>query len=173
MPKAKPPQAGEFPFNIGTTQAARALIRIHQFLRGELLKSQDGEAVMVEPVSSIQHMRDIEAVLAFLRIDFDPKKLKPRRARPKTGPLGYGEVRAGVLDALKRAKDWQSYNQLADAVLRQHDIELTPAQHKHFLQKLREGTQALKQAGAVICEHRLALGETAIQQRWRLSPMFD
>lgn len=173
MPKAQSPSTRSFPFDVGVTQAARTLIRTHQLLRGELLKHQDGEEVFIEPQACLQRMAEIEAVLRFFDVDFDPRKLKPRRARPKIGPLGYGEIRAGVLDALKRAGDWQTYNQVADAVLRRHGIDLTPAQRKHFLQKLREATHALKKAGAVVCERQLALGDNEVEQRWRLSSMFD
>lgn len=173
MSKVQSPSTRSFPFDVGITQAARTLIRTHQLLRGELLKHQDGEEVFIEPQACLQRMAEIEAVLRFFDVDFDPSKLKPRRARPKIGPLGYGEIRAGVLDALKRAGDWQTYNQIADAVLRRHGIELTAPQRKHFLQKLREATHALKKAGAVVCERQLALGDNEVEQRWRLSSMFD
>lgn len=173
MTKAQTPPASQFPFDLGITQAARTLIRTHQLLRGELLKHRDGAEVFVQPDACLQRMAEIEAVLRFFGVDFDPRKLKPRRARPKIGPLGYGEIRAGVLDALKRAGDWQTYNQVADAVLRRHGIELTVPQRKHFVQKLREATHALKKAGAVVCERQLALGDNEVEQRWRLSSMFD
>lgn len=118
-------------------------------------------------------MSNIEQVLGFLGVDFDASKLKARRARPKIGPLGYGEVRSGVLAALKRSGDWQTYNEIADEVLRHHGLTLTAPQRKHFLQKLREVTHALKSAGAVVCEHSLALGNGQVEQRWRLSALFD
>lgn len=139
----------EFPFDIGVTSAARTLIRAHQLLRGELLKHRDGETTFITPDDCVRRMTEIEAVLEFFGVDFDPNRLKPKRARPKIGPLGYGEIRAGVLAALRRADDWQTYNQLADAVLHKHGIELEMRQRKHFLQKLREATHVLKQSGAV------------------------
>ena len=164
---------GAFPFEVNTTQTARSLIRIHQLLRGEQLKHRDSEDAFIAPAACIQHLAEIEAVLKFLSVDFDPSKLKPRRARPRIGPLGYGQVRAGVLAALKRAGDWQTYSQLADEVLRQHGLTLNQAQRKHFLQKLREATHALKVSRAVIAERPLTLGYTGIEQRWKLSTMFD
>jgi len=173
MAKAQTPPAGAFRFNLGITQAARTLIRTRQLLRGELLKHQDGEEAFVAADECLQRMAELEAVLKFVDVDFDPRKLKPRRARPKIGPLGYGEVRSGVLEALKRAGDWQTYKQLADSVLLRQGIELAPAQRKHFLQKLREATHALKKAGAVVSERQLALGDHEGEQRWRLSSMFD
>lgn len=173
MRKVPNPKKSTFPFEVATTQTARSLIRIHQLLRGELLKAKDGDDVFVSPADCAQHMANIEGVLRFLDVDFDPSKLKPRRATPKIGPLGYGEVRAGVLAALKRSGNWQTYNEIADEVLRQHGLTLEPAQRRHFLQKLREATHALKSAGAVICEHPLALGNGQAEQRWRLSALFD
>lgn len=137
------------------------------------MKHQDGEATFVMPEECVRRMTQIEAVLEFFDVNFDPSQLKPKRARPKIGPLGYGDIRAGVLDALKRTGDWQTYNQLADAVLRKHSIELDTHQRKHFLQKLREATHALKTSGAVICERPLALGDNTVEQRWRLSALFD
>jgi hypothetical protein len=44
-------------------------------------------------------------VLRFFGVDLDLRRLKPQRARPEIEPLGYGETRAGVLDALKSAGD--------------------------------------------------------------------
>ncbi len=173
MRKAKIPSTSSFPFNVGMAQAARTLIHVHQLLRGEQLKHCDNEVVLVAPEDCQRHMANIEAVLALLGVDFDPSKLKPRRARPKIGPLGYGEIRSGALAALKRAGDWQTYNQVTDAILQRHGIALTPPERKHFLQKLREALHMLKKAGAVVCEHPLALGQNKVEQRWRLSSLFD
>lgn len=169
---AKSPRS-DFPFQLGTTQAARTLIRVHQLLRGEQLKHRDNETVFVAPEDCARHMAHIEAVLEFLGVDFDPSKLKPRRARPNIGPLDYGQVRAGALAVLKGADDWKSYSEVAEGILKRHGITLDVQEHRHFLQKLREALHALKVAGAVVCEHPLTLGQNKVAQRWRLSSLFD
>jgi hypothetical protein len=173
MSQVSSPQQNPFPFEVKTVQASRALIRVHQYLRGELLKRSCGEEVLVMPEACHQQMEAIEEVLNFLGVNFDASALKPKRAYPKIGPLGYGQVRAGVLAALKRADDWLTYNQLADEIVSLRQLTLTPEQRTHFLQKLREGTHALKRAGAVVCERPASFGENTFEQRWRLSSMFD
>jgi hypothetical protein len=173
MGQVSPPQKTEFPFNVATTQASRALIRVHQYLRGEMLKRGGADDVLVSPEVCHRQMAAIETVLGFLGANFDPSALKARRAYPKIGPLNYAQVRAGVLSALKGAGDWRTYNELADHIVALHKLQLTSAQRKHFLQKLREGTHALKRAGAVVCERPARLGENTFEQRWRLSSLFD
>lgn len=42
-------------------------------------------------------MSHIDALTPFLGVNFDPSALKPLCTQPKIGPLGYGDVRAGVL----------------------------------------------------------------------------
>lgn len=78
-----------------------------------------------------------------------------------------GQISVGV-------DNWQTYNQVLDAIVAAHHLELTAAERKHALQKVREALHALKRIGAVICERPGArLGENAFEQRWQLSSMFD
>lgn len=172
MAKAPCPLPNGFPLPVGTTQTARALIRMHQYLRGELTKREEDGDVLVAPDVCHQQMAAIETLLAFMRVNFEPKTLKARRAYPKIGPLEYGEIRSGALRALKLAGDWQTYEQIACAIEDQHNLQLTDPQRRHFLQKLREGVHALKKAGAVVCERQHQLGDNEVQ-RWRLSSLFD
>lgn len=169
-----PPPQTTFPFPVATTQAARALIRMHQYLRGELLKRQGSEEVLVQPEVCHEQMAALETLLGFMGVSFDPSVLKAKRAFPKIGPLDYGKIRAGALSALKRAGDWRTYNEVLNEILVVHQLNLTPAERKHLLQKLREALHALKVAGAVVCERPSArLGENTFEQRWRLSSLFD
>jgi hypothetical protein len=149
------------------------LIRVHSLLRGELLKHQAGQPTFVTPDACQEQMAHLAAVLGFLGIDFDPSKLKPRKAWPKIGPLGHSELRAGVLAVLKQAAGWQSYREIADGVLRMHKVELAPDRHPHFLQKVRDAVLVLKGRGAVVAEKPIAPGDSSALQRWRLSPLFD
>ena len=75
------------PLPIVTTQLARHLLRMHCRLRGELAKASDGEAQMVDNATAIDVLRNIEAVVRFMGVKFDPNALKPVRTRPQTGPL--------------------------------------------------------------------------------------
>lgn len=173
MSRTTPPPQNTFPFPVATTQAARTLIRMHQYFRGELLKHQGSVEVFVSPEVCHQQMAAIEGLLAFMGVNFDPTALKARRAFPKIGPLDQGQVRSGALSALKRAGDWQTYNQVADDISAVHLLQLSTAERKHFLQKLREALHALKRLGAVVCERPGArLGENTFEQRWRLSSLF-
>lgn len=90
-----------------------------------------------------------------------------RRPRPEQGqalpraaqdwPPAYSEMRSSALAALERAGDWQTYNQLADAVLRRHGLTLPPVERKHLTRKLRESLHMLEKAGVVVCEQRQRL----------------
>lgn len=174
MGRTNPPPQNTFPFPVATTQAARTLIRMHQYFRGELLKHQGSDEVFVSPEVCHLQMSAIETLLPFMGANFDPTVLKAKRAFPKIGPLEYGQVRSGALSALKRAGDWRTCNQVFDDILGVHQLELTAAERKHFLQKLREALHALKRVGAVVCERPGArLGENTFEQRWRLSSLFD
>ena len=157
------------PLPIATTSTARNLLRIYARLKGELLKDKTGEDTLVAADEAQQAMAHIAALMPFLGVNFDPKALRPIRTRPHFGPLNHGDVRAGVLAQLRTHGGWLTYVEIADAILTQNRVELTGGQRKHFLQKLREGTHALMQAGAVERERELKLGENRGLQRWRLS----
>jgi hypothetical protein len=173
MARTSPPTPAPFPFPVGTTQVARGLIRVHQYLRGELTKRPGSEEVLVQPEVCHEQMVAIETLLQFLGANFDPTVLKARRAFPKVGPLEYGQVRSGALAALKCAGDWQTCNQVFDDILAAHRLQLTDAERRHFIQKLREALHALKREQAVVCERPGArLGDNTFEQRWRLSSMF-
>src|SRR5690348_10519099 len=151
MAKAPRPLPSEFPLPVGTTQTARSLIRMHQYLRGELLKPEGSDEQLVAHVECHRIMAAIETLLAFMRVNFESKALKARRAFPKIGPLGYGEIRSGALRALKQAGDWRTYNEVLESIIAAHQLQLAPPQRKQLLQKLRQGLHALKDAGAVVC----------------------
>lgn len=157
------------PLPISTTQTARGLLRIYARLKGELVKQRSGEDLMMKADEATRVMEHIAALMPFLGVNFDPAALRPVRSRLMIGPLDFGELRANILQQLKSSDDWMSYPELADSILAKHSVELTAGQRKHFLQKLREATHALKRAGAVEREKELAVGDGAELQRWRLS----
>jgi hypothetical protein len=52
-------------------------------------------------------MAAIEPLLAFMRVNFDPTVLKPRRAFPKIGPVDYGWLLGagcGFLSSIRRRR---------------------------------------------------------------------
>ena len=157
------------PLPISTTQTARGLLRIYARLKGEQLKHRTGEDVLVQPDEAALLMGHIAALMPFLGVDFAPEALKPLRTRVQIGPLGYGDVRAGLLAQLRAHGGWMAYAEMADGILSQERLTLTLVQRKHFLQKLREATLVLSKAGAVEPEKRVAKGEGLQLQRWRLS----
>jgi hypothetical protein len=157
------------PLPISTTQTARGLLRIYARLKGEQLKHSTGEDVLVQSDEATLLMGHIAALMPFLGVDFAPEALKPLRTRVQIGPLGYGDVRAGVLAQLRAHGGWMTYAEMADSIISQERLTLTPAQRKHFLQKLRDATLVLAQAGAVEPEQRVKKGDGQQLQRWRLS----
>jgi hypothetical protein len=157
------------PLPIATTQFARALLRLHSRLRGELAKGHDDEELMVDAEAARAMMLHAEALIGFLGIRFEPKELKPIRTRPHTGPLGYGELRAEILAVLRAQGDWLTYAEICEGIIARQSLELEPKQKRQFLQKLREAAHQLAKSGAVERERDLHLGQHATLQRWRLS----
>src|SRR5690349_16142918 len=47
MAQSTPPSSAAFPLPVATVQTARSLMRLHQYLRGELLKREDSEDLLV------------------------------------------------------------------------------------------------------------------------------
>lgn len=154
-----------------TTQFSRALIRHHSMLRGELLKAKSGRAVLVERKDARRVIRHIEALLDYLGTNFDPKAIKPTRVVPKTGPLEYGDLRSGILAALRRRDDWTTYQEIANWIVTAKRLNLSRERYKHFVQKLREATHILAKEGAVISAHQIAQSDGTKIQQWRLSPV--
>lgn len=157
------------PLPIATTQTARALLRLYARLKGELAKARRGKETMVPPDEARALMNHIEALVAFLGIPFEPAKLRPIRTSPHIGPLDYGDLRANILAQLRRRGDWMSYREMAAGIVAEHELMLSAPQYRHFLQKLREATHILAQAGAVEPEKALRPSEGSTPQRWRLS----
>ena len=168
MSAQKPPAFAAL-LPVATLQTARGLLRIHARLRGELAKAKDGQDVFLEPDDARAAMGHIAALMPLLGVRFDPSAMKPIRTLPKIGPLGYGDVRAGILAALRASGGWMTCSELADAVLAKHRVTLDVPTHAHFLQKLREAAHALASQDAVERESALKFGEFAGLQRWRLS----
>ena len=151
------------------TQAARSLLRLYARLRGELEKAKDGEATLVHADDARRAIHHIASLMPILGVNFEPSALKPVRTHPRVGPLKHGELRAGILAALRASGDWMTYLQMAAAILEKHGITLTLSQHRHFLQKLREAVFALGRKGVLEREKALKPLETKELQRWRLS----
>jgi len=167
MAAQSPPNAPRLP--IATLATSRGLLRLYARLKGEIAKARSGEDAFLSPDEAADAMTHIAALMPLLGVSFDPRALKPVRTRVQIGPLAYGEVRSGILAALKSSRGWMTYPELADAILRKRGIDLAQPQGKHFLQKLREATHALAAAGAVEKEKALKQGDSGELQRWRLS----
>lgn len=157
------------PLPVSTTQTARALLRIYARLKGELAKARRGDETMVPPEEARALMGHIEAIVAFLGIAFAPDALRAIRTSPHIGPLEYGDLRANILAQLRRRRDWATYREIAEGIVAEHELTLSASQYKHFLQKLREATHALAQAGAVEPEMTHPPLDGSTPQRWRLS----
>ena len=160
---------GHFP-NTATLQTARGLIRLYARLKGEQWKRLKGEACFIEADQVGAYMAHIAALMPLLNVNFVPANIKPVRTRLQVTPMDYGDIRGGILKALKKTREWMTYAEVADAVLAAHHLTLPPARYRHFLQKLREAMFFLKREGAVLQEKEIAFGQGEQLQRWMLSP---
>lgn len=158
-----------FALPIPTTQLAQGLIRLYQRLAGELEKRKTGEAQLLTRDDAQAGMHHIRALLKLLRVDFDPRRIKPRRSRVQIGPLDHGGVRRGILRALKVANRWMTYAEIVDALIVAHDLVLPPDARRHFQQKIREACSILKQGGLIEPELELGPGKEPRRQRWRIA----
>src|ERR1700678_3193810 len=153
---------------IPTRQSARALIRLHCRLRGELEKVKGGVKPLVQRREAIATMKHIEAMLKFLGINFDQSALRPTWTVPKVAQLEHGGMRRGILDALRHG-DWLTYREIGKAIVATRSLQLTPKQFHDFLQKLREAMFVMKQRGILSFKHKLRFGDYQAIQRVRLS----
>lgn len=154
---------------VATTQLARGLIRLHARLRGELQKAADDEELLVEPEAAWAAMAHAEALIGFLGVHFEPLDIKPVRTRPRAGHLPHGKLRTEILVVLKLSGEWLTYREIAQSIITRNQLTLEPAQHRHFLQKLREAALALCTKGLLEREAPLQLGDASTLQRMRLS----
>jgi hypothetical protein len=160
--------AWKCPLPIPTRQSARALIRIHCRLRGEVDKAKNGVKPLVPRREARAAMRHIEAVLEFLGINFDQSALKPTWTVPKVGHLEHGGMRRGILDTLRHGK-WLTYREIGKTIVANRGLQLTPREFHDFLQKLREAMFVMKQRGILSFKHKLRFGDYQAIQRVRLS----
>lgn len=168
--KTKPPEP---PSKLGlrTTQASRFLIQLHCRLRGEIEKHLAGQAALVPRAHAERDLATIEAALGVLGTETDFGALRPIKHWPKVAVLGYGEMRTGVLKALRRHGDWMTYREMASLILEHRKVEaLSRTEMNHFVQKIREATHILHSRGLVECEFGAPGLRPGVMQRWRLPP---
>jgi hypothetical protein len=164
---ASPPR--RCPLPIATRQTARALIRLHCRLRGELLKAERGSEVLVDRKAALTQMAHVEGLLKFLSIRFDQSTLRPLVTVPKVGHLEHGGLRRGILRALKARGTWLTYREITDAIVLDRKLKMTATQHAHFLQAVREAAHALTRDGTLVLKQRIAFGDHRQIQRVNLA----
>jgi len=98
-----------------------------------------------------------------------PSRIKPRKTRPKNGPLPWTKLRAGVLAVLRAHGSWMTYEEIAQAVLKRGGVSLQGASMTLFRQRIREGCWFLVKDGYIEKETSLRPTESAKLQRFRLS----
>jgi hypothetical protein len=162
----RPGWPGSLP--VPTLQTARALIRLHQRLRGEVAKHKAGERLLVEIKRAKRTMIAIESLMPILGVDFDASLLRVVLNRKRVGPLGHGYMRSGILAALRVSGTAMTYQELADSLLAKHGKTLPVDRYRHFLQKIREAVYALKIRGRLQPELLTGLRDGVSRQRWRL-----
>lgn len=85
---AKPQESPDCPFNVATLQLARSLVRLHQRLRGELMKAQNGDTVIVLAGTARAALGHIGVLVPFLGYELDPSRLQPIKTEPRLGWSG-------------------------------------------------------------------------------------
>jgi hypothetical protein len=161
--------ADEFPLPHSTRALPRALIRLHQRCRGELVKEHKGWEMLLSADEARRTMDVIEELLKILRVDFRPDKLKPVVTVPKNGPFDYGGMVTATLEALGACDRWMTYNEIVDWVDAAYKLGLEGPARVRYLQHTREALHELKKDGFVECELNIPQGVTTKIQRWRLN----
>jgi hypothetical protein len=82
---ANPPAIRRCPFNIATLQLARALVRMHQRLRGEIIKGQTGSAALVPATTARAALGHVAVLVSFLGYELDPSRLRPIKTQSQAG----------------------------------------------------------------------------------------
>ncbi len=85
---AKPQESPYCPFNVATLQLARSLARLHQRLRGELVKAQSGGTVIVPAGTARAALGHIAVLVPFLGNELDPSRIRPIKTEPRLGCPG-------------------------------------------------------------------------------------
>ena len=154
---------------IRTTQLAQGLIRLYQRLAGELEKHRAAETPLLSAEEAAAGMGHIRALLTMLGVNFDSRRVRPRKTRIQIGPLDYGGMKRGILKTLKNRGAWMTYTEIVDALAHEHRLSLTESHRRHFQQKIRETAHALKKAGLIEPQLDLGPGCDPQEQRWRLT----
>ena len=127
--------ADEFPLPHSTRALPRALIRLHQRCRGELVKERKGWEMLLSADEARRTMGVIEELLEILRVDFRPDKLKPVVTVPKNGPFDYGGMVTATLEALGACDRWMTYNEIVDWVDAAYKLGLEGPARVRYLQR--------------------------------------
>lgn len=156
-------------FGTSVRQTTQSLLRLHSRLRGELVKESEGEATILSLAAATRGIGAIESLLGVLEVPVDPMTIRPIRTRKQIGPLGYGELRQGILAALRETRSWMTARQLADRLMEKNELKLDAPAGRHFLQKLREACHVLAAKGLIEKGYDQKRSNPN-EQIWRLSP---
>ena len=155
------------PFPIATVSLSRGLELLYARLLGECAKADAGEKVLLPTEQAKVYMNSIEALMPLLGVRFNAPTVRVQRTRPRTGPLGDGDLTAGILATLRDSNDWLTYRQITEAVLASHSMNLSGDALKRFLIALKKALRRLHARGFVVRERDLVAGD-GLLQRWRL-----
>jgi hypothetical protein len=106
--------------------------------------------------------------MRLLEIDFDPMALPTIRTRIQLSPLGYGGMRAGIVNALRESEAALSYEELTQAILARRSAQLSIDRYRRFRQKIREACHALAKRGRIEALLNVGLCDGRTRQRWRI-----
>jgi len=146
----------------------QGLIRIYGRLQGELDKAQDDRDALIDPAQSKVLMGHIEGLMPLFGVDFDPASVKTVRTRVHEGPLKHGELRHGVLLALKKNGGFMTYQEVADFIVAKHRLKLSDSELTLLLLRVKQGMFFLMKLGEVERELEIPKGANDERQRFKL-----
>jgi hypothetical protein len=152
---------------IQSTQLSRGLVRLYQRLAGELAKAETREKTFLSSDQAKAGMQQVAGLLELLGVNFAPEALKPLRTRPYRGLLARGEIRIGVIRAVKASGGWLSVADIVKRIVSEHRLVLAPGQRRRLHITVKKRAAALRKAGILEREHS---GVDVRSQRWRLNP---
>lgn len=148
----------------------QGLIRIYGRLQGELDKANGGRPVLIEPDQTIELMGHIEGLMPLFGVDFDPAAVKTIRTIVRKSPLKHGQLRHGVLLALKKNGGFMTYKEVMAFIVDKHKLKLSDQEQTTLLLTVKQALFFLMQENDVERESEIGIGTNDQLQRFKLLP---
>jgi hypothetical protein len=146
----------------------QGLIRIYGRLQGELDKAKDNRDALIEPAQSKELMGHIKGLMPLFGVDFDPSSVRTVRTRVRDSPLKHGQLRHGILLALKKNGGFMTYQEVLDFIIAKHRLTLSYKEQTLLLLRVKQALFFLMGLEEVERESEIPRGANDERQRFRL-----